>query len=120
MRVLFIHPHFPGHFALLAYYLTQRGWDCTYLTSTSAESYRMPYRTATYRLPGRDPQAPYKHPSSLAENLEHMAAVAAAARELKERHGFVPQLVVGHLGTGTLLYLKTLFDCRFLGYFDYL
>ena len=113
MRVLFVHPHFPGHFALLAHQLaTQRGWECTYLTSCSAEGYPVPYRVHTYRA-GPDGAA-YRHPGSFEENRAHMAAILQAAKSLKQQ-GLRPDLVVGHLCTGTLLYLTTVFECPFLG-----
>lgn len=121
MRVLFIHPNFPGHFGLLAYYLTtERGWDCVYLTSMSSAGHQVPYRVATYHVtPGVVPTG-YSHPSSLEDNLAHMGAILRAAKALKNEHGFEPDLVVGHMCCGTLLYLKTLFRCPFVGYFDFL
>lgn len=121
MRVLFIHPNFPGHFGLLAYYLAKdRGWDCVYLTSMSAAGHQVPYRVATYHVtPGVTPTS-YRHPSSIEDNVAHMEAILRAAKALKTEHSFEPDLVVGHMCCGTLLYLKTVFRCPFIGYFDFL
>jgi len=121
MHVLFVQPQFPGHFALLAHQLmTQRGWECTYLTSQSAEGYQVPYRVATYSVTPGQYSATRESPSSMEDNLAHMAAVLRGAKELKHHHGVEPDLVVGHTGWPSILYLKTLFSCPFIGYFDYL
>src|SRR5919201_1500295 len=49
--------------------------------------------------------------------FDHMTAIYEGMRGLKN---FKPDLVVGHMSYGTMLYLRNLYDCPFVGYFELL
>lgn len=118
MHVLFIHPSFPGPFAVPAHYATvAHGWPCTMLTSVDTRHVSAPFTHINYRL--RDdvpPPATFAAPTSLNDHLAHLAAVYRGLRGLPALR---PDLVVGHLTYGTMLYLRDLYPgVPFLGYFE--
>lgn len=52
--------------------------------------------------------------------IEHGAAVADACRQLRDRRGLHPHVVVGHGGWGEMLFVKDVFpDCPVLSYFEF-
>jgi glycosyltransferase involved in cell wall biosynthesis len=118
MHVMFIHPSFPGQFAYIAAYLSQHlGWPVTFVTSVDTTQLSLPFTHVNYRIrEGAQPKVFY-NPSSLNEHLEHLAAVY---RGLRGAPQIRPDLVVGHTSYGTLLYLRNLYHCPFIGYYELL
>lgn len=118
MHVLFIHPNFPAQFGHIAAHLvTALGWQATFATSVDTSHRKVPFNHINYRLgPGPKPKAFY-NPATLQELFEHMAALFEGMRSLPDCK---PDLVVGHMSYGTMLYLRTLYDCPFIGYFEML
>ncbi|MCS6975437.1 MAG: glycosyltransferase [Gemmatales bacterium] len=118
MHAMFIHPNFPAQFGHIAAYLKQeRGWECTFLTSIDTSQMKVPFRHCNYRLkPGPLPKVFY-NPGTLQELMQHAAAVY---RGLKGNPQIRPDLVVGHMSYGTMLYLRNLYDCPFVGYYEML
>jgi len=119
MHVMFIHPNFPAQFGHIAEHLaTKRGWPCTFVTSIDTTHYQLPFVHVNYRLtPGPQPKT-FFNTNSLQELFDHLAAVYRCLRELPQ---IKPDLVVGHVSYGTLLYLKNLYpEVPFVGYFELL
>ncbi|MFL5329958.1 MAG: glycosyltransferase [Gemmataceae bacterium] len=118
MHVLFIHPNFPAQFGHLAHHLATRlGWQCTCVTSVDTTHLNLPFTHINYKLePGPQPKTFY-NPSSLDGMMQHLIAVY---RGLKGVVDLKPDLVVGHISYGTWLYLRNLYDCPFVGYFEVL
>jgi len=118
MHVMFIHPNFPAQFGHVALHLsTQRRWRCTVVTSIDTTHLDLPFDHLNYKVhPGPQPKVFY-NPDNLQGHLDHMAAVYSGLRELKELR---PDLVVGHMSYGTMLYLRNLYDCPFIGYYELL
>src|SRR5207253_203868 len=50
-------------------------------------------------------------------HLDHALAVYKALRSAPQIR---PDLVVGHMSYGTMLYLRNLYDCPFVGYYELL
>ncbi|MFV0492625.1 MAG: glycosyltransferase family 4 protein [Pseudorhodobacter sp.] len=106
MKILFVHQNFPGQFLHLAPAMQARGHDCLALTD-EVNKRKSPIRTARYRhkVPGPDPAA-----TRLGRNYTQMSdrgvTVARAARVLREKHGYVPDVIFGHSGWGETLFLK--------------
>lgn len=117
MQALFIHPNFPGPFALAAHYATVKlGWPCTLLTHVDTRHLSLPYSHINYRLKDEEPSpSRFTNPDSLTGLLDHLAAIYRGLRGVPE---FKPNLVVGHLSYGTLLYLRNLYSCPFVGFFE--
>lgn len=118
MHVMFIHPNFPAQFGQIAEHLaTQLHWPCTFVTSVDTRHLQLPFHHINYKIaPGPQPQV-FHNPGSLDSSLEHLRAIYAGLRGLPQ---IQPDLVVGHMSYGTMLYLRNLYPCPFLGYFELL
>jgi glycosyltransferase involved in cell wall biosynthesis len=118
MHVLFIHPNFPSQFFPIATHLSRLpGWKATLLTSIDTAHLNLPFDHAAYHLkPGPLPKVFY-NPDSLGPLLDHLAAVYQG---LKKAPQLQPDLVVGQISYGTWLYLRTLYNCPFIGYYELL
>ena len=118
MHVLFIHPNFPSQFFPMASYLARLpGWQATLLTSVETSHLKLPFNHAAYHLkPGPLPKVFY-NPETLAGLMEHLPAVYYGLKRVPQ---IKPDLVVGHVSYGTWLYLRNLYDCPFVGYFEIL
>jgi glycosyltransferase involved in cell wall biosynthesis len=124
MHVMFLHPNFPAQFGHIALHLRQtRGWDCTVVTSIDTTHLKeLPFVHINYKVkPGPQPTVFY-NPDSLQGHMDHLLAVYQALRSVPsvQPNFKPPDLVVGHISYGTLLYLRNLYDCPFLGYFELL
>lgn len=117
MRTLFIHPNFPAQFGVVAHYAAAKlNWPCVFLTSVDTTKFEAPFTHINYRLKDDVPSpATFVNPDSLNGLMEHLAAIYRGARGLPELQ---PDLVVGHLSYGTFLYLRNLYPCPFIGYFE--
>src|SRR5579884_1053452 len=107
MHIMFVNPGFPAQFGNLAHHLvTELGWRCTYVTSADTRHLQLSFDRIHY--PGQVTPLPPGVPNhgNLHVLFEHMNAVY---RTLKSLPQVQPDVVVGHLFYGTLLYLKTLY-----------
>lgn len=106
MKILFVHQNFPGQFLHLAPALAERGHTVLALTAEGNQR-PSPVRTVRYRLPGHKPDpATLRLARSYSEATERGLSCARAALTLRDRHGFVPELIVGHSGWGETLFLR--------------
>ena len=107
MRILFLHQNFPGQFVHVAQALQQVGHDLHAITDATNQR---PDFIPTSRYAFAASAAGQPHP--LAQNYALRAARGQAAARamvaLRER-GFVPDLVIGHLGWGETLFAKDVF-----------
>ena len=118
MHVMFIHPNFPSQFGQAAFYLTtQMGWQCTYVTSVDTTALKLPFNHLNYRVYDKPHPKVFQNPENLQGLLDHVMAVYRGLRGLNQLR---PDLVVGHMSYGTMLYLKTLYRCPFVGFFELL
>lgn len=120
MRILFVHQNFPGQFKHLAPALAARGHEVVALTA-EANAQNTPIRT--YRYPMPDP-APDPRQSRLATTYTAMTdrahRVGRAAAQLRDKLGFVPDVIFGHTGWGETLFLPEVFpDARLLVYAEF-
>jgi glycosyltransferase involved in cell wall biosynthesis len=117
MRALFIHPNFPAQFGIVAHYAAaQLQWPCVFLTSVDTTKFEAPFTHINYRLKDDEPCPPsFTNPESLSGLMEHLAAIYRGLRNIPELQ---PDVVVGHVSYGTFLYLKNLYACPFVGYFE--
>jgi glycosyltransferase involved in cell wall biosynthesis len=118
MNVMFIHPNFPAQFGqLAAYFSTQRGWPCTFVTSIDTTHLNLPFVHINYKVyPGPQPKN-FTGAPTLQAHLDHMLAVYKGLRTAPQ---IKPDLVVGHTSFGTMLYLRNLYPCPFIGYYELL
>jgi glycosyltransferase involved in cell wall biosynthesis len=125
MHVMFIHPNFPAQFGHIAAHLAQElGWTATCVTSvdTSHLQGKLPpnFRVVSYKLLKKkdEPLPPvFYNPDRLSVLFEHLESLYAGLRGV---NWLQPDLVVGHMSYGTLLYLRNLYRCPFVGYYELL
>lgn len=115
MRILFVHQNFPGQFPHLAPALAARGHEVLALTDEKNQR-PSPVRVVKYAAP---PAVTLSHPLGrpYAEFAERGWMAARAARALRDRHSYAPDVIVGHTGWGETLFLKEIWpDARLLVY----
>src|SRR5579884_617321 len=119
MHVMFIHPNFPAQFGHIATYLAlQRRWPCTFVTSIDTTHLNLPFTHINYKVrEGPQPKV-FFNPSEFQELKRHMEAIYGGLRRTPQVR---PDLVVGHMSYGTMLYLRNLYpQARFVGYYELL
>lgn len=104
MKILFVHQNFPGQFPHLAPALSARGHQVLALTDEK-NSRESPVTTVRYQAP-----VPVETNGVLGRHYSDYAErgwlAARAARALRDRHGFRPDVIFGHSGWGETLFLK--------------
>lgn len=106
MKILFIHQNFPGQFLHLAPALAERGHEVVALTDV-ANKRQSPVRTLRYKheAPRVDP-AQTRLGRTYTQMSDRGVTVARACCQLRDRDGFVPDVILGHSGWGETLFLK--------------
>lgn len=123
MRILFVHSNYPAQFRHLSdHYARDPQHQVVFLSQgkewTAPSDGEIQLRR--YQL-GRDPQGQLCHP--YLKRFESAVLMGQAclreAMQLRQE-GFEPDLIVGHSGFGSTLYLKEIWPkARFLGYFEW-
>lgn len=118
MHVMFIHPNFPAQFGHICMVLSKAlGWTCTFATSIDTSHMQLPFNHINYKVyDGPQPKVFY-NPSNLQGIMDHMLALYKGLRGAPQ---LKPDLVVGHTSYGTMLYLRNLYQCPFVGYYELL
>ncbi len=105
MNILFLHQNFPGQFVHLAQRL-RRDPANQVLAVTDSANPRPPFVTeARYTFTPKHAGRPHRLAQSFAGRVARGEAAAVAMRELRDK-GFVPDVVIGHLGWGETLFVK--------------
>lgn len=100
MNILFIHPSAPGQFEYLVPHLAQDpALHIFFLCRTVQHTLPPEVHIMRYQK-NTDAKTP------LDVSLREAETVYYAIRELEETHGFRPDLVVGHGGWGSMLYVR--------------
>lgn len=115
MKILFVHQNFPGQFPHLAPALEARGHHVLALT-TETNSRPSPVKVLKYRKPAEVTIEP-RLTRMYADCAERGLKAALAARQLRARHNYVPDVIFGHSGWGETLFLKEVWpEARLLVY----
>jgi glycosyltransferase involved in cell wall biosynthesis len=106
MKILFVHQNFPGQFLHLAPALRARGHDCRALTDeTNKRESQIPVMRYRHQAQRPDPKQ-----TRLGRNFTEMSdrgvTTARACLELRDKHGYAPDVIFGHSGWGETLFLK--------------
>lgn len=117
MHILFVHQNYPGQFGHVADVLaTTRGVRCTFVSENAPEGPAGPVERIAYRVEGGASER--THPAS--RNFENATWNAAGVYEaLRAAPRIRPDLIVGHSGFGSTLFLRELYDCPIVNYFEY-
>ncbi|MCF3974555.1 glycosyltransferase [Paracoccus salsus] len=115
MKILFVHQNFPGQFPHLAAALARRGHAVLALTDEKNER-PSPVKTLRYKAP-----EPVSTNGVLGRSYSDFAErgllAARGARALRDRHGFTPDVIIGHTGWGETLFLNEIWpDAKLLVY----
>jgi glycosyltransferase involved in cell wall biosynthesis len=120
VKLLFVHQNFPGQFLHLAPEMQRRGHDVRALTDANNKNPSdVPVLRYGFKPEKVDPAA-----TRLGRNYTTMSdrgvAVARAARQLRDRDGYVPDVIFGHSGWGETLFLKEVWpEAKLLVYAEF-
>src|SRR5262249_1217750 len=118
MQILFVHQNFPAQFGHVAEYLaTKHGCECLFATKRVVPRPPKRIRILNYPNPRTAPKG--MHPANLSN--ENAIWHAWVVKEMVEQHPEVrPDLIVGHSGFGSTLFLSELFHgTPLLNYFEH-
>lgn len=117
MHVLYVHPNFPAQFGHIANYLVrQRKWRCTFASETPGGNVGG-IEKIQYKLAGGATASTHFCSRTFENTVWHCDAVYQA---LKARPDVRPDLIVGHSGFGSTLFLRELYpDVPVVNLFEY-
>ena len=117
MHVLFVHQNFPAQFGHIARHLVKRrGWTCTFVSETPAGNVTG-IRKIQYRTAGGARESTHYCSRSFENSIWHSHAVFEACKAHPEIH---PDVIVGHSGFGSTLFLPELYPgAPVLNYFEF-
>ena len=117
MRVLYVHQNFPAQFGHIAAHLAGRpGWECRFLSETPA-GLVAGVQKVQYRLTGGATAHNHFCSRTFENTVWHSDAVYHAAKLMV---GYKPDLIVGHSGFGSTLFLRELYpDVPCINLFEY-
>lgn len=116
MHVLFVHKNFPAQFGHVATLLAARqGARCTFV-SELPDGEVEGVRRIQYRPRGGAARHTHYFSRTFENYIAHSHGVYEA---LKARPDICPDLVVGHSGFGSTLFLADLYDCPIINYCEY-
>lgn len=121
MNVLFIHPIFPGPFFQLAEYLGENK-ENTVIFLTREHDLSVPdgIKLVTYKNPTPIPTNVHSIGKIPAKAAMEGLSVAKALQELCGKSGFRPDIVIGFVGQGAVLYVKDVLPkVPLIGFFDW-
>ncbi|WP_435015980.1 glycosyltransferase [Tundrisphaera sp. TA3] len=115
MHILFVHQNFPAQFGHIASYLARhRGDTCTFVTHQPAGE-GGGVRRVHYEPMGGAKATNHYCTRTFENAVAHAHGVYEACKTLDRS----PDLIVGHSGFGSTLFLRELFDCPIINYFEY-
>src|SRR5574341_1550305 len=116
MQILFVHPNFPAQFGHIASRLAARGdAECVFL-SQKAAGIRDGIRCLPFALKGGATRSTHYCARTFENAVWQAHAVYEACKTAPELH---PDLIVGHSGFGTTVFLRELYRCPIVNYFEY-
>lgn len=118
MHVLYVHQNYPAQFGHIAKYLVMRmGWECTFVTHAEVANVQDGVRKVIYRLTGGATEKSHYCTRTFENAVWHCDGVYKA---LKSRLDIKPDLIVGHSGFGSTLFLKELYqNTPIVSFFEY-
>lgn len=120
MKVLFLHNNFPAQFGALGRYLSDEGWQVTFMTQRKGAK-ADGIDTVVYR-DREQPKGQEPHPFLVSSTKAAITGASAAevAEVLRTKRGYTPDVVVAHSGWGPGMFLKDVWpDAPYVGYFEW-
>ena len=121
MNILFLHPNFPGQFLQLARYLGAQGkHNVVYLSRGQNGTRLQGVDVNIYVRPPKSTKDARDFAKIADEAVLEGTVVAQAIHELINKRRFIPDVVIGHTGWGSMLYVKDLLPhTPLIGYFEW-
>lgn len=121
VHVLFIHQNFPAQFGHIASQLVKRdGWHATFVSQTApsaGQTHSGGVERITYKVKAGATEQNHYCSRTFENAIWHTHAVFEA---LAARPDIKPDLIVGHSGFGSTLFLRELYgDVPIINYFEY-
>jgi glycosyltransferase involved in cell wall biosynthesis len=116
MHVLFVHQNYPAQFGHIASYLAQRkGYRCTFL-SQQPPGKNGAIERIQYQLKGGATAQTHYCSRTFENAIWHSHGLYEA---LDARPDIKPDLIVAHSGFLSTIFLRELYDCPMVNYFEY-
>jgi glycosyltransferase involved in cell wall biosynthesis len=117
MHVLFVHQNFPAQFGHIAAHLVEKmKWQCSFVSETPP-GVAGGIRKIQYQTTGGATKANHFCSRTFENTIWHCEGVYRAMKQLK---GFRPDLIVGHSGFGSTLFLREIYpDVPVVNFFEY-
>lgn len=117
MHVLYVHQNFPAQFGHIARHLVNKlSWQCTFV-SQKGDAVVDGVQRIGYKLEGGATTQNHYCSRTFENTVWHSEAVYKA---LKSRPDLRPDLIVGHSGFGSTLFLRELFGATpIINFFEY-
>ncbi len=116
MHILFVHKNFPAQFGHIASYLIKdHGFQCSFASELPSGNVDGIERVQ-YKIQGGATKSTHYCSRTFENAVWHSHAVHEA---MKARPDIKPDLVVGHSGFGSTVWLADLYDCPIINYFEY-
>ena len=121
MNFLFVHQNMPGQYRELLQWLAQAGGHRIYFLTQRRDAPNLPgVETRIYRTHHRPDAKAYGLSKVWEEAAGNGFGAVNAARQIEEKEGFRPDIIIGHVGWGELTFFKQLWpDVPIIGYFEY-
>ncbi|MDY6350663.1 MAG: glycosyltransferase [Selenomonas sp.] len=120
MNILFLHPNFPAQFWHLSKAFANMGDKVMFLTMRTNGNHLQGVTTAVYKRPREVSKDIHEFLKPAEEAVLDGTAVADAMIQLRDKHHFVPDVIIGHTGWGSTLYCKDVYpDVPLIGYFEW-
>jgi glycosyltransferase involved in cell wall biosynthesis len=116
MHILFVHQNFPAQFGHIAAYLVQcKGYRCSFASQQPAGNVGG-IECVQYTIKGGATEQTHYCSRSFENAIWHSHALYDA---LQARPDLKPDLVVAHSGFLSTVFLRELYDCPVVNYFEY-
>ena len=117
MHIMYVHQNFPAQFGHIAGHLVKnKGWKCTFVSETPAGVVDG-IQKVQYKLFGGATKSNHFCSRTFENTVWHCDGVYKA---LKARPDIKPDLIVGHSGFGSTLFLRELYpDVPIINFFEY-
>jgi glycosyltransferase involved in cell wall biosynthesis len=116
MHILFVHQNFPAQFGHIASYLVKhKGFRCTFV-SQHPPGHADGIERVQYHIQGGATQQTHYCSRSFENAIWHSHAIYEA---LRARPDLRPDLIVAHSGFLSTVFLRELYDCPIVSYFEY-
>jgi len=122
VKILFVHSNYPAQFRHLSAKLASEGHEVLFLSQGKEWTAPKDNGVSMHRYElGRDPTGELCHPYLKRFESCVLTGQASLRAAMKLRgSGFEPDLIIGHSGFGSTLYLKEVWrQAKFLGYFEW-